>query len=346
MTAIEINDPFTPDATSSWYRSMPNYWHAVSYSSDLGEGEMASVRLLSQRVMIVRRDGMVRAFSDVCRHKGAAVSLGWFTDDCITCPYHGWQYDLDGKVARVPARPELDGVLDAGLARYHCLERSGLIWVCLVDEPWGEPIDIPEWSDDEMKWQSPPFYDWATSSPRRLENFVDFSHFPWVHENILGTRDRPEVEEVDVRREGKILRFDRHVVEPNEPYMKQLIGLDDDLITVENRYFLPLPSTIYLLRVFPNGKRYALLMSSSPTGPATCRNFWHIGSDFALDAEGMNYLLDFELRVLDQDQPIVESQVPEHLPDQLGAEMYVKVADEVTLSYRRWLLELARQFDT
>lgn len=196
-----------------------------------------------------------------------------------------------------------------------------------------------------MKWQSPPFYDWATSSPRRLENFVDFSHFPWVHENILGTRDRPQVEEVPVWREGNMMRFDRHVVEPNEAYMKEIIGLDDALITVENRYFLPLPSTIYLLRVFPNGRRYALLMSSSPTGPSTCRNFWHIGSDFALDEKGMKYLLDFELRVLEQDQPIVESQLPEHLPDQLGAEMYVKVADEVTLSYRRWLLELAHELD-
>ena len=345
MTAIEINDPFTPEATSSWYRSMRQFWHAVAYSAELAEGGVMSVRLLSQRLMIVRREGDVHAFSDVCRHKGAAVSLGWFTDGCITCPYHGWEYDMSGKVVRVPARPELDGVLQAGLNKYRCMERSGLIWVSLVDDPWGEPIDIPEWGDATMKWQSPPYYDWATSSPRRLENFVDFSHFPWVHENILGTRDRPQVEEVPVWREGGMLRFDRHVIEPNEAYMKEIIGLDDDLITVENRYFLPLPSTIYLLRVFPNGRRYALLMSSSPTGPSTCRNFWHIGSDFALDEKGMNYLLDFELRVLDQDQHIVESQLPEHLPDQLGAEMYVKVADEVTLSYRRWLLELAHELD-
>ena len=80
MTAIEINDPFTPEATSSWYRSMRQFWHAVAYSAELAEGGVMSVRLLSQRLMIVRREGDVHAFSDVCRHKGAAVSLGYSRD--------------------------------------------------------------------------------------------------------------------------------------------------------------------------------------------------------------------------------------------------------------------------
>ena len=58
----------------------------------------------------------------------------------------------------------------------------------------------------------------------------------------------------------------------------------------------------------------------------------------------MKFLVDFELMVLDQDQPVVESQWPEHLPDALSAEMYIKVADDVTLAYRSWLFELADEF--
>ena len=340
---FDLDDPFAPDRNSTWYRAMNNFFHCVAYAEDLVEGCMLSAQLLGQRIMVLRNAGQVHAFSDVCRHKGASLALGRIEDGCISCPYHGWEYDLEGILLRVPARPELNGVLNASLPRYRCVERSGLIWVCLSETPWGEPIDIPEWSDPEMAWQSPAFYDWATSSPRRLENFVDFSHFPFVHENILGTRDKPEVEEVKVWRVDDMLRFDRFVVEPNEQYMKDLVGLTEDSITVENKYYMPLPSTVYLLRVFPNGRRYALLMSSSPTGPETCRNFYHIGSDFALTEEAMAYLLDFELRVLDQDKPIVESQLPEHLPDNLGAEMYVKIADEVTLAYRRWLLELSSE---
>ena len=85
-------------------------------------------------------------------------------------------------------------------------------------------------------------------------------------------------------------------------------------------------------------------MSSSPLGPGACRNFWHIGSDFTRCPEDEVYLLDFEDRVLAQDKPIVESQLPECLPDNLDAEMYVKIADSVTLNYRQWLLDLSNTY--
>ena len=340
----DLADPFVPERDSKWYRAMWNFWHPVAYSGDVVEGEMMQGQLLGERILLVSNEGTVRAFMDVCRHKGAAPSLGWIENGCINCPYHGWSYDMEGNLVNIPSRPELNGILKVNLERYLCRESAGLIWVSLVDEPWGDPPGLAEWDDPEMHWQSPEYYDWATSAPRRLENFVDFSHFPFVHENILGTRDKAEVEDHEVWREGQMLRFDRYVVEPNDDTMKRILGISDDIVTVLNRYYLSLPGTIYLLRIFPNGKRYGLYMVSAPTGPATCRNFWHIGSDFAQTDEDLAFLIDFELMVLDQDQPVVESQWPEHLPDLLSAEMYIKVADDVTLAYRSWLFELAAEF--
>jgi len=281
----------------------------------------------------------------VCRHRGAALSLGWVEKGCINCPYHGWAYDMDGKLVSIPSRPKLNGVLRAELVRYLCRESSGMVWVSLTDAPWGDPPGVPVWDDPSMRWLTPPSYDWATSSPRRLENFVDFSHFAFVHENILGTRDKAEVERHDVRREKGALRFDMVFVEPNVDRMKEMLGIADDTMAVHNSYRLTVPGSIALVRTFPNGKRYALYMVTAPTGPATCRNFWHIGADFALSDDDMDFLLEFELMVLAQDQPVVESQWPEHLPDRLSAETYVKVADDVTLAYRRWLFELAEEFE-
>ena len=344
MTMQDLADPFTPESESKWYRGMKRFWHPVAYSSDVGEDEMTSGSLLGERILIVRHDGEARAFMDVCRHKGAAPSLGWIENGCINCPYHGWAYDMEGTLVNIPSRPEMSSIIKVSLEKYRCKESAGLIWVSLADEPWGDPPGLAEWEDPTMVWQSPVYYDWATSSPRRLENFVDFSHFPFVHENILGTRDKAEVDEHKVWREGQMLRFDRYIQEPNDDTMKAMVGISDDIVTVHNRYYLSLPGTIYLLRIFPNGKRYGLYMVSAPTGPATCRNFWHLGSDFARTEEELKFLVDFELMVLDQDQPVVESQWPEHLPDALSAEMYIKVADDVTLAYRSWLFELADEF--
>lgn len=339
-------DPFVPERDSTWYRAMRHFWHPVAYSRDVAEGAMVSGRLLGERILVVRHDGEVRAFMDVCRHKGAAPSLGWVESGCIHCPYHGWAYDMEGSLVSIPSRPELNGVLQASLLRYLCRERAGMVWVSLTEQPWGDPPGIDEWDDPAMRWLTPDHYDWATSSPRRLENFVDFSHFPFVHENILGTRDKARIDRHEVWREGGALRFEQVFVEPNVDRMKELLGIEDETMSVRNWYRLTVPGSIELVRTFPNGRRYALYMVTAPTGPATCRNFWHIGADFAPTDDDMGFLLDFEHLVLAQDQPVVESQWPEHLPDRLSAEMYVKVADDVTLAYRQWLFELAGQFES
>lgn len=339
-------ETFAPVADSQWYRGMRQFWHPVAYSRDVAIDKPLGTTLLGERVVVVRTAEGVNAFEDVCRHKGASPSLGWVENGCLACPYHGWKYDMSGQLVDVPSRPDLNGVLKAALPKFRCAESAGLVWVSFADDPWGEVPSIPEWDDPTVRWQTPNFYDWKTCAPRRLENFVDFSHFPFVHENILGTRDHAGVEQHEVWREASQLRFVRYPVEPNEHRMKELLAIDEPLMTVENQYYLSMPTTIYLKRIFPNGKRYMLLMAASPTSPSTCRSFWHIGADFTASDDDDAYLLDFEDRVLAQDQPIVESQWPEHLPDALSAEMYVKVADDVTLNYRRWLFELTSQFAT
>ena len=102
-----------------------------------------------------------------------------------------------------------------------------------------------------------------------------------------------------------------------------------------------------MVRTFPNGKRYALYMvTRAHRARRRAGTFWHIRRpDFVETPDEMDFLLEFEYMVLDQDQPVVESQWPEHLPDRLSAETYVKVADDVTLAYRKWLFELAEQLE-
>ena len=108
-TMQDLADPFTPERSSKWYRAMRHFWHPVAYGSDVAEGEMMQGRLLGERILIVRHGGAARAFMDVCRHKGAAPSLGWIEDGCIHCPYHGWTYDMEGNLVNIPSRPELNG---------------------------------------------------------------------------------------------------------------------------------------------------------------------------------------------------------------------------------------------
>ena len=101
----DLADPFVPERDSKWYRAMWHFWHPVAYSGDVVEGEMLQGQLLGERILLVRHEGTVRAFMDVCRHKGAAPSLGWIENGCINCPYHGWSYDMEGNLVNIPSRP-------------------------------------------------------------------------------------------------------------------------------------------------------------------------------------------------------------------------------------------------
>ncbi|SDI57833.1 aromatic ring-hydroxylating oxygenase subunit alpha [Alloyangia pacifica] len=87
--------------------------------------------------VIVLRDakGEIRGFHNSCRHRGSILcSASKGNVAKLTCPYHQWTYDLDGRL--IWAR-DMAADFDAskhGLKPVHCRELSGLVYICLVDE--------------------------------------------------------------------------------------------------------------------------------------------------------------------------------------------------------------------
>lgn len=92
-----------------------NHWQIAGHVGDLAApGDWLSFDLLGERALVVRgRDGAVRAFHNLCRHRGARLVDGaaGHCRSAMVCPFHGWVYDLDGTL-RGPARPETFGDMD------------------------------------------------------------------------------------------------------------------------------------------------------------------------------------------------------------------------------------------
>jgi len=85
----------------------------VCHESEIPEpGEWRSMEYLGESVIVIRGDDReVRAFSNVCRHRGSRLVDG--TGGCakvLTCPYHAWSYGRDGKLVGVPHRSEYPGL--------------------------------------------------------------------------------------------------------------------------------------------------------------------------------------------------------------------------------------------
>jgi phenylpropionate dioxygenase-like ring-hydroxylating dioxygenase large terminal subunit len=120
---------------------------ALALSVELAEaGSYLARTEMGVPVLMSRgKDGKVRAFLNVCRHRGAALCKeGAGTAPRFVCPYHAWSYDREGKLVGMYGRDTFGDVdeTDLALTSLACEERAGLIWVCLTP---GVAIDLDQW---------------------------------------------------------------------------------------------------------------------------------------------------------------------------------------------------------
>ena len=83
-------------------------------------------------VLVVRgRDGQLRAFLNVCRHRGAKVAQGSGHAMVFACPYHSWTYDVQGALRGIPDEGSFPGVRAerGGLTPLPLAEKYGMVWV-------------------------------------------------------------------------------------------------------------------------------------------------------------------------------------------------------------------------
>ena len=124
-------------------------WFCAVRSSDLATpGAFRTVQVGRENVLVVRgRDGQLRSFLNVCRHRGAMLCTETSGEvrRNLQCPYHAWTYGLDGRLVAAPnlvTMPDVDRV-ERGLVTVHLREWLGYAWVCLADEP-------PSFEDDVL----------------------------------------------------------------------------------------------------------------------------------------------------------------------------------------------------
>jgi len=309
-------------------------WHPVAYAESLAGGPVHA-GLLGEHLALWRDStGTAHAVSDLCIHRGTALSLGRVEGDQIVCPYHGWRYATDGRCVAIPQLADPTRVpAKARVARFACQERYGMVWVALDEPRWPLP-EIPEFERDgwELVMNGP--YEWESDASRQVENFTDFGHFPWVHPGLLGDPSRPVVPKHTVTTEGHVLHY--QIVRPEAPNSDDFpIFANEETATPErrSRYELHLPYTIVLRIGWGGAEGMLYFFASQPISADRCRGFLAIGRNYNLD-QPASVIQAFEDTIFNQDQVIVESQRPERVPFDLADELHLTF-DAVAVAYRR-----------
>lgn len=118
--------------------------HIVAHVDELKDsGDFITTDLIGTPLLVVRQaDSSVKAFANVCRHRGAKVEMA--AGGCkatFSCPYHRWAYGRDGALRNLPHADGFDGMdrNQYNLVEFPCEVRHGLVWV--VPTPRAE-LDI------------------------------------------------------------------------------------------------------------------------------------------------------------------------------------------------------------
>ena len=312
-------------------------WHAVLPLQELDEKGVVGARLLGEDIVIWRAGDRVLAWQDLCLHRGTRLSLGEVQHGGqLMCPYHGWTYNADGQCVHMPAHPEQTPSPRARVRQYHACVHFDFVWVCLGDPRLPLP-PFAEWEDASFRRILCGPYHFRAAGPRMVENFLDVAHFPFVHENILGVRERADIADYDVTtNEEGVQARDILIYQPNPD------GSGEAKV-VNYTYEVYRPLVAYFRKETP-GPRFAILLMVTPQDPLSSLMWMWMVMNHSYDTPEEE-LRAFQDEIALQDLPIVESQRPEMLPLDLQAELHLR-SDRTAIAYRRWLNDLGLRYGT
>jgi phenylpropionate dioxygenase-like ring-hydroxylating dioxygenase large terminal subunit len=178
-----------------------SWWFAGHKSQVAKPGQYITTSIHDQSIIIARgADDEIRAFYNVCQHRGHELVKGAGSARILVCPYHAWSYDLDGKLRGAPNTGELAGFDKCAFAlkNVRVEEFCGLLFVNL--DPDAKPF--AELSGDleaELRHYCPSIdslvyahrhnYDVASNWKVLIDNFLECYHCGPAHRDFVNLVD-------------------------------------------------------------------------------------------------------------------------------------------------------------
>ena len=312
------------------------WWWPVALEGEGGSGPLP-LQLLGRSLVLWRRpDGAPVLMADRCPHRGARLSLGRLAQGRLQCPYHGWQFDSSGACALVPATPGFTPPASSAVECFGVRQAHGLLWCDLSGQAGHALPDLSHLPSRRLVYGP---FDVATSAPRAVENFLDTSHFAFVHEGWLGDAAHPEVPPYEVTHTAD----GRPVIEHYRAWQPRASATAVGGAWVDYRYEVLSPFAALLTKRGENGgPQDSYVIWACPITSESCR-LWF--AQYTTDTETPEKTLhDFQVAIFAQDQPVLESQQPKALPLSGGEAM--GAADRLSAAYRRYLRVSGISFGT
>ena len=210
--------------------------------------------------MVRGEDGEIRVLSNVCRHRGMRLRTAPGCESRLSCPYHGWTYDLNGHLVGAPYMESAEGFrLDEHrLPAFASEVWQGFVFVNLdraatplAPRLAGALPYIQNYHLDDMRFYFSSEDVWATNWKCLVENAMEGYHLSRVHPNTLQSTPTDLCEKIPG---GEAYTAYRSHYPPESP---QRAPYHPDLTETEKRcstYLCVFPS--FVIGIGPHGAVY------------------------------------------------------------------------------------------
>jgi phenylpropionate dioxygenase-like ring-hydroxylating dioxygenase large terminal subunit len=221
MLQVEKDRVFTKD------------WLCVGRTEELETpGDYLTLRILGEPILVARdQDGALGSFMNICRHRGVEVAQDKGNAKDFCCPYHGWLYDLKGKLIGAPYMKETKD-FDPSRCQLTQLRTevwAGNVFVTLNQQaPRFEEFiadfeaDFGFLKPEECRLADKLEVDLGCNWKLLIENLLDVYHVSVLHVNTFGRFVTPKTYDARLRKNGGLIAY--YTAAPLTPNGTSLFG--------------------------------------------------------------------------------------------------------------------------
>jgi phenylpropionate dioxygenase-like ring-hydroxylating dioxygenase large terminal subunit len=222
------------------------------------------------------------------------------------------------------------------LAGAHVAERYGLVWLCPGEPETGIP-EIEEDQDPTYRRINQVVEHWDASTTRMVDNFLDYSHFPYVHRASFGGAASPEVGRIELEQLGDFYGYQYDVLAANPATGALASGQASSAVHRRMSTGFSLPFAVRSTIEYDTGLRHVLLLLSTPKDDETSYFTFVVwrNDDFAVPGEEVTRL---DRQIGSEDKRMLE-QLSGPLPMEATGLVSVQ-ADKASVEWKRRLARL------
>ena len=284
-------------------------WQYVGHLGELGEAAGYLASRVGDIPVVVTRDGegAVRAFLNVCRHRGSVVATGAAARETLQCPYHAWTYGLDGALKAAPRSGREPGLETEDISLRPASVGTWGPFVFVNPDPEAAPLaevlgELPELvaaagvDVDRLELLSRSESALAANWKLVAENFLECYHCAVAHPGFSAL--------VDVSPDAYELALDGSFSSQFGPVRADGAGLDTDGEVARSQFHFLWPNT--MINIFP-GRVNLSIGPVLPAGPERTERFLDYFFGPATDEAWIAELLEFDGQVGAEDKALVEN---------------------------------------